>query len=66
MNEPISVGYAEVIREAPSGKALLVLLDGEEIWIPKWAIHDDSEVWKDGQDGELIVKYRFADVMGWA
>lgn len=24
-------------------------------WIPKSQIHDDSEVWKNGQEGELII-----------
>lgn len=61
------LGDCQVIRETE--KAILVVLedDGErEIWIPKTQIHDDSEVWKEGQTGELIVKAWFAEKEGLA
>lgn len=28
---------------------------GKELWIPKSVVHDDSEVWKGGQDGDVVV-----------
>lgn len=42
-----------VIRETDA--ALLVDVDGKEVWIPKSQIDDDSEVYKAGTDGTLIV-----------
>jgi len=43
-------------------KAILVLFeDGQEKWIPKSVIHDDSEVYKSGTTGTLIVKRWFAE-----
>ena len=28
---------------------------GDEKWVPKSVIHDDSEIWKAGQAGRLVV-----------
>lgn len=36
-------------------KALLVQIDGEEHWIPHSQIDDDSEVYKAGDAGELVI-----------
>lgn len=37
---------------------------GEWTWFPKSVIHDDSEVWEEGQQGTLIVKRWFAEKEG--
>lgn len=37
----------------------------EPVWVPQWAIHDDSDVWKAGQSGAIIVLERFAEKKGW-
>lgn len=64
------IGDARAIRE--TDRALLVELDGEERWIPKSVIHDDSEVWTmrgdedEGRKGKLIVKAWFARKEGFA
>lgn len=55
-------GEVTVIRD--SGKALLVEYEGEEVWIPKSQIDDDSEVWKEGQEGTLIIPYWLAEEKG--
>lgn len=48
-----------------SGKALLVRLqDGREQWFPKSVIHDDSEVYELGHEGEIVVKCWFAENEG--
>lgn len=63
---PTNLGYAEVKRE--SDKAILVEIadiDTEAVWIPKSVIHDDSEVWEDEQDGDLVVKDWYAKKQGW-
>ena len=57
------MGHAECIRE--TDKALLVNSEYGELWIPKSQIHDDSEVYEDGDDGELVVNLWFAEKEGW-
>jgi hypothetical protein len=41
--------------------AIKVLIDGEEKWIPKKAVHDDSEVYGKGHTGSLVVYSWFAE-----
>jgi len=48
-----------------SEKALLVEMDGEEEWIPKDHIHDDSECYKKGTTGTLVVSQWLAQQRGW-
>lgn len=62
---PFTAGTGTVIKD--SGKAILVDLDGVgKVWVPKWAIHDDSEIWEEDQEpGELVVKEKFAESEGW-
>lgn len=48
------VEVEEVLKE--TDKALLVKLEtGDEMWIPKSQIHDNSEVWKSGHVGKLVI-----------
>jgi len=54
---------ALAIRE--TAKALLVEVEGEERWVPKSCIHDDSEVWKEGDEGTLALMGWFAEKDGW-
>ena len=53
-----SLGAGTVLRSTP--KALLVALEdiGEEKWIPRSVIHDDSELYDecDHDAGEVVVK----------
>jgi len=57
------VGQAKCIRQ--TDKAILVVLDGGEHWIPQSVIDDDSEVWKKYDEGELVVAEWFARKQGW-
>lgn len=41
------------IRETDA--ALLVVIDGQQHWMPKSHVDDDSEVYAEGHDGELVV-----------
>ena len=43
----------EALRDTK--KALLCKIDGQELWVPKSQIHDDSEVWEVGHEGKLVV-----------
>jgi len=49
----IVVPVAECIRSTT--QAILVVIDGAEHWIPQSQIHADSEVWKRGDKGKLII-----------
>lgn len=44
---------AKAIRE--TDKALLVKLGRRERWVPKGQIHSNSEVWKNGDEGKLVI-----------
>lgn len=49
-------------------KALLVHIpeiDTKPVWIQKSQIHDDSEVYKTGTEGELVVTDWVAEQKGW-
>lgn len=61
---PVSMGNVTVKRETE--KAVLVIFPGlKEVWIPQAAIHDDSEVWKQGHIGKLVICAWFARARGW-
>lgn len=55
---------ARVIRATE--KAILVAIDGAEYWIPQKCIDDESEIWKDGDEGELVVSQWIAEEKGLA
>jgi hypothetical protein len=46
-------------------------LDTEPLWVPRWAVHDDSEIYEGGSvgspgtEGTLVVADRFAEDEGW-
>jgi len=52
--------YYEVVATKDTEKALLVTIDSEECWIPKSAIHSDSEVFLVGDEGKLVLHSWFA------
>lgn len=45
-------------------KAILCDIDDEPVWIPQSQVHDDSEVWKVGDEGTLVVTTWFAKKAG--
>lgn len=48
-------------------KALLVrLADDREVWVPQSQIDEDSEVWRPGDSGKLVVAAWFAEKEGLA
>jgi len=47
-------------------KALLCLIEGEEVWVPQSQIDDDSEVWRAGDEGELVLSAWWAEKQGLA
>ena len=64
--DPCSLGSGKVKRSTP--KALLVELDsGEEQWVPRSVIHEDSELYTsqgENAEGELVVLQWWAEKEG--
>lgn len=57
----------DVYCEKDHGKALLINFgDDEKEWVPKSQIHDDSEVYKEGHAGRLVITRWIAEQKGWA
>ena len=52
-----TAAFEDVICLKATDKALLVLIDGDEHWIAKSQVDDDSEVFDDDEhkDGRLVV-----------
>ena len=62
--DPHDCGEVECIKE--TAKAILLKpTDGsEQYWVPKAVVHDDSEVYEEGQEGRLVVKAWWAEKEG--
>lgn len=64
-DEPHDIG--EVTVTAETAKAILcVPKAGEQFWVPKSVVHDNSEAWKKGDEGVLVVKSWWAEKNGHA
>lgn len=60
--EKVSIEDVVVLRA--TDKAILCSIDGDEVWIPKSQVDDDSEVWQDGDEGTLVISAWLAKVKG--
>lgn len=63
--------FAEKVRipgcratQATDKAVHVVFPDGAERWVPQSVIDDDSEVWKAGGEGVLVVSKWYADRKG--
>jgi hypothetical protein len=54
----------DVLVKSETEKALLCIIEGEQMWIPKSQITDDSEVWKQGDEGTLVITEWLAEQKG--
>ena len=65
--ESIRMGHCRCV--AQSSKAICVIgleaVKDKSVWIPQSQVHADSEVWKNGQSGELVVTSYWAEKQGW-
>lgn len=59
VSEPVS--FDDVVVKKETEAALLVTIDGEDHWVPKSQVHDDSEVWKMGDEGLLVISRWIAE-----
>ena len=64
MEDQDTVSFEDVKAKAETDKAILCRINGEKHWIPKSQIDDDSEVWRKGDVGTLIVSEWFAEQRG--
>ena len=53
-----------VFVKAETDRAILCDIDGDEHWIPKSQISDDSEVYQDGDEGDLVITEWLANQKG--
>ena len=61
--DPVEIDGCQCLRA--TDKAILVRIqDDLELWIPQSVVHDDSEVWKEDDEGTLIVAGWFAEKNG--
>jgi len=51
----VTVKIDDVVCENETDKAILVSIECEDFWVPKSQIDDDSEVYKKGTEGTLVV-----------
>ena len=51
----MSVRIDDVVCTHATEKAILVEIDGDDHWIPQSQIDEDSEVWRKGDEGTLII-----------
>ena len=62
-DEGTEIGEGKCIRA--TDRAILVKLEtGEEKWIPKANVHDNSEVYEEGGEGTVVVKTWWAEKEG--
>ena len=45
-----------------TSKAILIARKGEEAWVPTSQIHEDSEVYKPGTEGILVIRRWVAEM----
>jgi hypothetical protein len=60
------VAFEDVTCLRETDKALLCLIEGEEVWVPQSQITDDSEVYEQGGEGKLVVTTWWAAKQGLA
>jgi len=60
----MAVEFENVICKAETDKAILVEIEGEEVWIPQSQVDDDSHVWAKGDEGLLIISDWIAEQKG--
>ena len=56
--------FPDVRAIRATDSALLVAIDGREVWIPQSQIDDESEVYEVGQEGELVISEWLATQKG--
>lgn len=61
-----AVAIEGVVCTAASEKAIRVRIDGDHYWIPQSQVTDDSEVYRKGDEGKLVITRWIAEQKGLA
>lgn len=61
-----TISYDDIECMVDTDAAILVEIEGEDYWIPKSQIHDDSEVYKRDTSGTLVISEWIATEKGLA
>lgn len=56
--------FDDVTALAATDRAVLCEIHGQQYWVPQSQIHEDSEVWKRGDKGTLVVTQWWAEQRG--
>ena len=64
MSERAWVEFEDVEAISQTALALKVIVEEKTVWIPQSQISENSEVWKNGQKGTLIVTEWIAEEKG--
>ncbi len=56
--------FRDVTAIAQTEKAVLCEINGAQHWVPQGQIHENSEVWKTGDTGTLVVSQWWAEQRG--
>lgn len=59
-----TVSFEDIKCIRSTDKAILVEVEGEEVWIPLSQVDDDSEVYEEGDEGTLVITQWIADKLG--
>lgn len=51
----MAVSIDDVVCIWETDNAIKVIIEGDEYWIPQSHVDDDSEVWKKGDEGTLVI-----------
>lgn len=62
---PYEIANARCIHDTPKAIKVEAPDFDEPQWIPQWAIEDDSEVYKKGTEGVLVITESWAEKQGW-
>lgn len=59
-----TVSLRDVVCKKETDAALLCIINGEEVWIPKSQVSDDSEVYAEDHEGTLVISEWIANQRG--
>jgi hypothetical protein len=65
-DEPYGIDDATCVRVTDDGACINSPFFGEETWIPRKGIHEDSDIQDEGDEGTLLVEGWLARDRGWS
>lgn len=59
------IEQAVIVAETEDAICVLAPEFDEDTWIPSRQVHDDFPIYRDGEEGDLLVKDWWAERQGW-